>query len=155
MLSNRRTYPLAGPMCCPPSRNGNMPAVRVRRRPIRGEIRLQQATRITRAADWARPAMSANMLLILGAFLICMVTCGSGPRTGIRRPIPTATRWWIQQDRRRVRPGLGAVALGSATPRTNDLRSVPTTPPATDPTALASVLVSKIVSNEEGRKVLA
>ena len=118
MLSNRQTYPPAGPMFCPPSRNGNMPAVRARPRHTHG------ATIASSNANYNwdgglmtetilnKPAMWGNMRPTRGAFLICTEMSGSGPRTGTRRLIPPATRWWILADRHRARFGSHGVVPG-------------------------------------------
>ena len=90
-----------------------------------------------------------------GAFLICTETCLSGPRTGIRRLIPPATQWWIPPDRPRARIGSVGVVPGATTGRPCVQLRASTTPPAPVSTLSASVLVSKIASNKEARKVLA
>ena len=87
---------LDGPMFCPPNRNGNMPAVRARPRPILGVRPLPVRMRIIigmavlmMETILNKPAMWGNMRPTHGAFLTCTEMCGSGPRTGTRRPYPT------------------------------------------------------------------
>ena len=118
-------------MCCPPNRNGNMPAVRVRPRRTHGVIQLPVRMRTgimvrTLTKRW----MSDNFPPTHGAFLICTEMCGSGPRTGTRRLIPPATRWWILADRHRARIGSSGWFLEQ---RRDALRSARryTAPPAT------------------------
>ncbi len=81
---------------------------------------------------------------IRGVSSTCTEMCGSGPRTGIRRPIPAATRWWTQLARHRARFGSRGVVPGTTTGRTCVQLSATATPPAT--AALASVLVSNQAS---------
>ena len=45
--AERQIYPPGGPMCCPPNRNGNMPAVRARPRRTHGVRQLPVRMRIT------------------------------------------------------------------------------------------------------------
>jgi hypothetical protein len=92
--------------------------------------------------------MWAIMRPTRGAFLIRMGMCGSGPRTGTRRPIQPATQWWIPPDRLRARPGSAGVVPGAAPGRPCVQLSATPSPPATATTTLASVLVSK--SNSKG-----
>ena len=121
MPSNRQTYPPVGPMCCPPNRNGNMPAVRERPRPIHGETQLPVRMRIITGniteTILNKPATSANTPPTRGAFLICTEMSGSGPRTGTKRPIPRATRWLIPLDRHRARIGSRGVVPGTTAGR--------------------------------------
>ena len=93
--------------------------------------------------------MSDNFPPTHGAFLICTEMSGSGPRTGTRRLIPPATRWWILADRHRARSGPtgwfldhDGTSLRSA--------SAATTPPSDRRYTLASVLVSN--SSSKGRE---
>ena len=138
MPSNPQTYPPAGLMSCPPSRNGNMPAGQVRRRCIRGEMILIHRGQIItgmvpiiRVSILSRLVMWVNTRPTRWAFSICMEMCGSGPRTGSRRPIPPATRWWTQPDRHRARIGSSGVVPGTTTGRTCVQLSAPTTLPVT------------------------
>ena len=143
-------------MCYPPSRNGNMPAGQVRRRCIRGEMTLIHRVPIItgmvliRVSILSRLVMWVNTRPTRGAFSICMEMCGSGPRTGTRRLIPPATRWWILADRHRARIGSGGVVPGAASGRPCVLLSATATPPATGTTTSASVLVSN--SSSKGRE---
>ena len=146
-----------GPMCYPPSRNGNMPAVPVRRRCIRGEmILIHRVPIITgmvpgiRVSILSRLVMWVNTRPTRGAFSICMEMCGSGPQTGTRRLIPPATLLWILADRLRARLGSSGVVPGTPTGRTCVLPGATTAPPAPVTTPSASVLVSN--SNSKWRE---
>ena len=86
--------------------------------------------------------MWGNMHRIHGAFSICMEMCGNGRRTGTRHT-PPAIRWLTQPDRHRARIGSSGVVPGTTMERTCVQLSATTSPPATAPTPLASVLVSK------------
>ena len=81
-----------GVMCCPPSRNGNMPAGPVRPRRIRGGRRSPLRMRIISSSGEARLQMWVNMRPILGAFSICTEMSMNGPRTGTRQLIRTGNR---------------------------------------------------------------
>ena len=88
-----------------------------------------------------------------GAFLICTEMCGSGPRTGTRRLIPPATRWWILAVRHRARIGSYGVVPGAPTGRTCVLLSASAHPRHPPLAPLASVLVSNSSSQgSNGRK---
>ena len=131
-------------MFYPPSHNGNMPAGQVPRRCIRGGQRLHLRMRIgITEVTPIKLKMLVNTRPTLGDSLICTGMSGSGPQTGIRSPIPAATRWWILPVRRRARLGSGGVVLGSTTGRTCVRLSATAAPPASAPTTSASVLVSK------------
>ena len=117
--------PPVGPMCYPPSRNGNMPAVRARPRLTHGGQQLPVRMRIIigtvvpqMVMTLSRLVMSGSMLPTHGAYLICMEMCGSGPRIGTRRLTLPAIRWWIRPDRRRARIGLSGVVPGPTMGRT-------------------------------------
>ena len=135
-------------MCCPPNRNGNMPAVRARPRPTHGvrqlPVRMRTGTMVrTLTKRW----MSDNFPPTHGAFLICTEMSGNGPRTGTRRLIPPATRWRILADRHRARIGSTGWFLEHDG---TYLRSAKRSNTPSYRTALASVLVSK--SSSKGRE---
>ena len=124
-----------GLMCSPPNRNGNMPAVQERPRHTHGETTIASSNANYNWDGGAmtettlnRLVMSGNMLPTRGAFLICTEMSGSGPRTGTKRLIPPATRWWIQPDRHRARLGSYGVVPGTSPGRPCVQLSAATTP---------------------------